>query len=111
MNGTITMEILDFIEGVYLQIIIDDLRRGKLNTQAAQGMSQAFIALLPFNSVEDINTKLKTFTSEYPLMHNLYMAVLNYEDEIFLQDKLTNLRGELKQLLGQDPPNIAQHQH
>ena len=111
MNGTITTEMLDFIEGVYLQIVIDDLRGGKLHTQAAQDMSQAFITLLPFTSIQDINTKLKTFTTQYPPMQNLYRAVLNYEDEIFLQDKLTNLRTELKQLLGQNPPNIAQQQH
>ncbi len=92
----LTPEFIEKIEEEYLKILIRQLQDGEIDTEKAKVITHEFLALTPFKTSEDMESKIQKFTEQHPEYGGIYMNLLKYEDEAKTAALLTEMRGHLK---------------
>ncbi len=88
-------EIKNIVETDYLKLLSQYLKTGKIKLSEAKEVTKEFLALLPFADIEDMQTKLKSFTEKHPEFNQVYITFLNKED----LEKTADLVGKMKVLI------------
>lgn len=85
------------VETELLKIMIRHLKSGKLKLPMAKTIAKEFLAFLPFENDETMNTKLKSFTDKYPDFKSIYISTLEEEEDKSVSELLTKMRGYMKE--------------
>ncbi len=93
----IEQQLVENTEIAYLNLIVDMLEKGTLELEKAQSISQQFLGMLPFTDDADMDTKLKTFTGEYPDFKSIYVSFMRYEDDKKKQALVHGMRALMKE--------------
>ncbi len=80
------------IEIDFLKAISELLSNGEITLQTAKQSGKDFLALLPFSSEEDMQSKIKTFVEDYPKLEKVNAILLTYIDEGKTNELLEKIR-------------------
>lgn len=103
----IPSDVLDTLEAQLLKVLIAKLEEASLSVEDAQERAKAFLALLPFASLQDADIKLKQYSKTYPEFAPVELMLLQYEDKQATTEQLMQLRQRL-QSLQVEPLHLAQ---
>lgn len=92
---TISKEITTKIDALYLKILVDALTTGQLTLDEISDKTRQFLSLKPWQTMEEMNQKLKHFTTQSPIFSSLYLQFLAYKEEIQIQSQLSTIRKQL----------------
>lgn len=92
----LTTEFIERIEEEYLKILIKQLQEGDIDTAQAKQLSIEFLNLTPFQTSEDMETKIRSFTEAHPEFGGIYVNLLKYEDEARTSALLNQMRTHMK---------------
>lgn len=92
----LTTEFIERIEEEYLKILIKQLQDGEIDTNQAKQLSVEFLNLTPFQTSEDMESKIRTFTESHPEFGGIYVNLLKYEDEARTASLLNQMRVHMK---------------
>jgi hypothetical protein len=100
-----TADFVKHIETEYLRIVSDLLRSGDIDMVLAKESAQNLLSLLPFNTYEDMQGKIKTFTEKYKFAEKLYVIFLSMHEE----DKTNDLLNKMRDLMKSNNIDAALH--
>lgn len=86
------------VEYMFLKKIISGLEDGIMDPAQAQDYAKAFIAIEPFTSFEDAQTKIKQFAEQVPVFAELKDYIDAYHDE----QKVDSVIQKMQEYIGQD---------
>lgn len=73
-------EVIFQMENSFLLTLIDLLKKNGIEYDQAKKITGEFLALKPFTTVEDLKTKMGTFTDTYPQFKPAYIVVMQHEE-------------------------------
>lgn len=89
-------KITDDVEREFIKLIIGGLRSGLVTVDRARESSSEFLDLLPFQSEDDVQQKLKKFTDKNNVFMPLYLFFLKYFEENKTEGLLNKMRHCMK---------------
>ena len=90
-------EKINQIEKEYLQIIIDNLKNGRLKLEEAKTNTKEFLSLIPFSSFDDFKKKISGFVLKYPLYQKIYLSIFKIEEEEKTKQLLNRMQSFIKE--------------
>ncbi len=84
------------IELHYLHLILDLLKRQKIDMKIARNSAQLILSYLPFKGFDDIKHKLSNLQSIYPPLTPLHTYALKEIEILDTKDVLEKMRGLMK---------------
>lgn len=83
------------VETDFLKLLSGYLKTGRIKLPLAKEITKEFLAMLPFNDLPDLQSKLKSFTLLHPEFNEVYLTLLSKEET----ENTTALIGKMKLLI------------
>lgn len=74
-------ELKDPVAGVFLKEIIRSLRSGEITVEQSKEFAVEFLKMEPYESVDDVRTKIHAFVDKYPRFGSMKTYIDSYKDE------------------------------
>src|SRR3989344_6410771 len=88
----VEQELIDKVEREMLLRFINLLDSDTYTVEKAQTIAAEYLTLLPFKNKEDFHDKVKLFTDKYPEIKEMYITLLNHDEEKKTENLLTKMR-------------------
>ena len=96
MQNDSLLKMKEQLEHMFLRVLVSKLKKQTMHAADIQPISQKFLGIEPFASVEDAHAKVGQFVSEHPDFQILKEYADVYSDEENLDQKLKAMRDHLK---------------
>lgn len=90
-------ELTEKIEKDYLNILVTLLRNGDIDARTGKQITREFMDLVPFTSIDDLQSKIKRFSETHKFFKNLYIDLLKYEEEKKTHELVREMRSHIKE--------------
>lgn len=84
-------ELMQTFQADYLHLIASLIRLGQMDLRTAKATAQELLTLLPFNSYDDLQQKIKKYTEKYPQLSKLYVDLLSSVKTYRTNDLMTKM--------------------
>lgn len=103
-------DFIDLVEKEFIRIIIGALRKGSISQDDAKEYAREFLILLPFQSEEDIQEKIKLFTEKHDVFVSLYLFLLKSIENHKTSGLLNKMRDYMKSDKIEETINLVKQQ-
>lgn len=90
-------EIIEKVENDYLKILVELLQNDEVEIDEAKRSTEEFLAMTPFTSIDDLQTKVKKFTEDHAEFGSLFIKLLNYEQEKDTHALIEEMRSHIRE--------------
>ena len=84
-------ELMQTFQANYLHLIASLLRLGQIDLRTAKATAHELLNLLPFNSYDDLQQKIKKYTEKYPKLAQLYTNILKSIDHYRTKELMSKM--------------------
>lgn len=92
----VPLEFVKYIEIQYLLLLSNLLKIGQIDVKTAKETARMFLTFLPFQSFEDVESKMKTFVEKYKIFEKLNISVMQQKEEVKTKEVLTKMNSFMK---------------
>lgn len=100
-----TAEFVENIQRVYLQNLIKLMKAADISLPYSQAASRDFLALFPVATMEQLDSRLRSYCTAHPKFMNVHIEFLRLKEQTQTKELLTKMRTLMKN----DKPGAALH--